>query len=244
MQTSCRGKAIALLVICVLAPGCSDSSKKDSTTTTQRETTTSSTTTATSTPTTDSTPTTTATGEQPEAAIWPFASTSTRYQDPAEAARGFAVDYLGFVSPLLDEFQAGDSRSGEVPLRATPQGPVTTVMVRQFGSDDSWWVIGAATANIQIESPSALAVVSSPLAVSGQSTAFEATINLEVREDGRMDPLATGFTQGGSMGEMGPFSTSLDLNEGGASAGAVIVKTLSAKDGSIAEASVVRVRFA
>lgn len=180
---------------------------------------------------------------QPEAAIWPFANTETRYADPVAAAVGFATEYLGFVDPVSEEFQPGDTRSGEVAIRPSATGPVTTVMVRQVDSSDTWWVIGATTTNLQIESPSALTTITSPVTVSGQSTAFEGTINLEVREDGRLDPLAEGHTEGGSMGVMGPFSTSLTLAESGAEGGAIIVKTMSAKDGNIAEASVIRIRF-
>ncbi|HTN99592.1 MAG TPA: Gmad2 immunoglobulin-like domain-containing protein, partial [Microthrixaceae bacterium] len=180
--------------------------------------------------------------DQPEQAIWPFASSQTRYSDPQKAANGFVTEYLGFVDPTVGEFQQGDSRSGEVPVTTRSGGPVTTVLVRQLDGDN-WWVIGATTANLVIDAPESLATVSSPVTVSGQSTAFEGNINLEIREDGRLQPLAEGFTNGGSNGEMGPFSTSLNLTEGGSSAGAVIVKTLSAKDGNIEEASVVRVKF-
>lgn len=222
--------------------GCGKSADEGATTTSKADDTNSPSTSTTSTPAT-SPSTAPATTAQPDEAVWPFASTTTRYDDPVDAARGFAVDYLGFVDPVTGEFQQGDSRSGEVAVLPHDLGPVTTVMVRQLGSDDSWWVIGAATNNIRIDTPKALDTVSSPVSVSGQSTAFEATINLEVREDGRTEPLAEGFTNGGSMGEMGPFSTSLTLNEGGAGAGAVIVKTISPKDGNIAEASVVRVKF-
>lgn len=197
-------------------------------------------TTATSTPT--SSPGTSQDAVQPEQAIYPFATTGATYPDPVPLARAFAVEYLGMPNPVVGEFQQGDSRSGEIEIRSRANGPTTTVLVRQL-EGDNWWVIGAATATIQIESPTALATVSSPVTVSGQSTAFEGTINLEIREDGRLEPIAEGFTNGGSMGEMGPFSTSLNLGETSASGGAIIVKTISPEDGNVDEASVLRVRF-
>jgi hypothetical protein len=72
------------------------------------------------------TTTTISSDAQPQAAIWPFALTVTRFGDRVLAAEAFATDYLGFTSPLVGFFQQGDSRSGEVPVKATPTDPVTT----------------------------------------------------------------------------------------------------------------------
>ena len=74
-------------------------------------------------------------------AVWPFASSATRYSDPVSAARGFAADYAGFPDPVVGEFRQGDARSGEVPVQAKATGPITTVLVRELG--DSWWVLGS-----------------------------------------------------------------------------------------------------
>ncbi|MGB6059822.1 MAG: Gmad2 immunoglobulin-like domain-containing protein [Microthrixaceae bacterium] len=241
MQLHPRKTLAALLVpVALVTLSCGSADDASSTTAKSADSTTS-TTTTTAAPTTDKVkPQST---EQPEQAIWPFAVDGTRFSDPQKLASGFATEYLGFVDPIAGEFQQGDSRSGEVAITTRAGGPVTTVLVRQLDGDD-WWVIGATTPNLVIDAPAALASVASPVTVSGQSTAFEGTINLEIREDGRLEPLAEGFTNGGANGQMGPFSTTLNLNEGGTSAGAIIVKTLSAKDGSIDEASVVRVKFA
>ncbi len=46
------------------------------------------------------------------------------------AVRGFTEDLVGFTDPVYGEYQGGDSRSGEVEVRAAPDGPVTTVFVR------------------------------------------------------------------------------------------------------------------
>ena len=207
-------------------------------------TTTTTTTKATTTTSAAATSTSTPSSAQPETAVWPFASSSTRFSDPVAAARSFAVDYLGFVDPVVGAFQQGDSRSGEVPVQPEAKGPTTTVFVRMLGPDDSWWVLGSATASLHLTSPAALASIASPVALSGRSTAFEATINIEVRQDGSTDPLAEAVAMGGSNGEMGPFSTSVPFDAPSASAGAILLKTLSAKDGSVWEASVVRVAFA
>jgi hypothetical protein len=182
-------------------------------------------------------------GKQPDSAVWPSATWPTRYTDPVEAAKVFASTFLGFVDPIVGDFRQGDTRSGEVAVQASDSGPITTVMVRQLGADTSWWVLGAATPNLQIAMPEALAAVTSPLVVSGRSTAFEGTINVEVRADDMSKPLVAAFTMGGSMGDMQPFSIGMTFPAPTVSGGAIVVKTMSAKDGNIAEATVIRIHF-
>ena len=188
--------------------------------------------------------TTGAPATQPDTAVWPFASSTTRFRDPVAAATSFAVTFLGFVDPVVGGFQQGDTRSGEVPVRANPGGPVTTVLVRQVTTDDSWWVLGASTPNLQIETPSTPATISSPVTLSGRSTAFEATVNVQVRQDDTLTPLQEGTVMGGANGQMAPFSTDLSFPAPTAAAGAIVLMTLSAENGHVAEASVIRVHFA
>jgi len=189
---------------------------------------------------------TTSTGpspEQPDTAVWPFAAESTGYSDPVSTARSFAVTFLGFVDPVVGAFQQADSRSGEVPVQATSTGPVTTVIVRMLTADNSWWVLGASTPNLQLQSPTTLEDISSPVMLSGQSTAFEATVNVQIRQDGVLAPVKEAIVMGSSNGVMGPFSGTVDFAKPTAKTGAIVLKTMSAKDGSILEASVIRVRF-
>ncbi len=178
-------------------------------------------------------------------AVWPLETSTIRYSDPVTAARGFAVDYVGFQDPVVGEFRAGDSRSGEVPVQARAGGPETTVLVRQLGADGTWWVLGSQTANIQSSAPDALATISSPVTVRGTSTAFEGTVNVEVREDGNTQPLAQTFVMGGANGQMAPYEQSIAFRQPErAPAGAVLLFTISPEDGRTSEATVVRIRFA
>jgi hypothetical protein len=193
---------------------------------------------------TTTTSTTTTLVAQPATAVWPFATSLMRFTDPSTAAYSFAVDYLGFAQPIIGAFQRGDTRSGEVPVRASSNGPVTTVMVRQLTSDNTWWVLGAASASISVAAPEALASVSSPLAVSGRSTAFEAVVNVDLRQDNSLVSVVRTTVMGGSMGVMGPFAKSVTFSAPLESAGALVLRTFSAKDGSVVQASVVRVTFA
>ncbi len=174
-------------------------------------------------------------------AVWPFASGPTRYSDPVSAARGFATEYVGFADPVVGEFRQGDARSGEVPVQAKATGPITTVLVRELG--DSWWVLGASTPNIQLTSPAAMATISSPVRLQGTSTAFEATVNTEVCADGSTQPIGAGIVMGGANGEFGPFDGTLSFSPPTATAGSLMLLTRSSEDGSITEATVVRVTF-
>jgi hypothetical protein len=160
------------------------------------------------------------------------------------AAYSFAVDYVGFTSPIVGAFQQGDTRSGEVPIRAISNGPVTTILVRQVTSDNTWWVLGAISGAVEVTSPKALASISSPVSLAGRSTAFEAVVNVDLRQDGTLTPVVRTTVMGGSMGVMGPFAKMVPFTMPAAMAGALVFKTLSAKDGSVVEASVLRITFA
>jgi hypothetical protein len=217
----------AMLASTLGAAGCgSDSS---STTSTSRSTTT----TSTSQP----------SNIQPGSAVWPFAGSPTRYTDPVEAARGFALDYVGFVDPVVGTFMAGDPRSGEVAIQPSPSGPVTTVVVSKLAPDDTWWVLAASTPNVQLRAPSASDTITSPVTVSGEGTAFEGTISVEIRQDGTVTPLATDFVTGGGNGLMGPFSKPIGFSQPSAAGGALLLSSRSGENGNIWEANVTRVSF-
>ena len=198
-------------------------------------------------PTTSSTSTSSSTSTTaPESAtwmaVWPTTTTSN-FTTPAAAARSFAVNVLGMTSPIVGTFRAGDARSGEQPLRATSIAPETTVLVRQLASDNSWWVLGASTANIVITQPTALATVHSPVVLAGRSTAFEAVVNVALHEDGRTSPLAETTVMGGANGVMGPFHDSLTFSAPSSHYGTLVLYTRSAKDGAVTEASAIRLRL-
>jgi hypothetical protein len=174
-------------------------------------------------------------------AVWPTAASGVRYDDPVEAATGFA-GFVGFDDPVVGEFMQGDSRSGEVEIRPTATGPATTVFVRQL-EDDRWWVLGSATENIRLDSPGAGEEVTNPVLLTGAANAFEGHVSVTVIEDDGAVPVATGFVTG-AMGEMGPFDSTLPLVRSPThELGAVLLTTDSAEDGRLWEAAVIRVRF-
>jgi hypothetical protein len=210
------------------------------------------TTTTTAAPSTTAAPTTTAPpstssptepGQVEASAVWPLVASDVRYADPVEAARGFAEELVGFTDPVLGEFQAGDSRSGEVEVRAREDGPVTTVLVRQLDDDDSWWVLGSQTADIQLDEPVSGSTIDNPLSLSGQALAFEGTVQVEVRGDESVSPVGEGFVTGSGGPDPGPFEGQIDWTNPDGGWGALVLYTMGGEDPVVWQATVVRIRF-
>ena len=177
-------------------------------------------------------------------AIYPTPAMSVTYDDPVAVVRDFVTNYVGFTEPLVSEFMAGDSRSGEVNVMAGDVGPITTVFVRQLGDSDSWSVIGAATANIVVDEPQVLDVVTSPLDLIGAARAFEGTVNVELRADDITDPLYEGFVTGSGGPDPGEFESTIEFVSPGEQGGALLFVTYSPRDGTVTEAGALRVFFA
>ena len=138
---------------------------------------------------------------------------------------------------------AGDARSGEIQVQASDPGPSTTVLLRQLTDDDSWWVIGAVSENITIDEPETGAEVSSPLTVSGTASAFEGTVDVQLRVDGTDEPILEGFVTGSGGPEPGPYSEIFEFTSPGETGGALVMLSLSPRDGSVVEASALRIFY-
>jgi hypothetical protein len=113
---------------------------------------------------------------------------------------------------------------------------------------NAWIVTGANAANLLLDSPEPLATISSPVTLAGRSRAFEATVQVVVLEDGQR--VASGpalaktfFTGGGGGAELEPFGTSVEFDQPVKPGGALVLSTASAEDGSLVEATVIRVAF-
>jgi hypothetical protein len=193
-------------------------------------------------PTTD-TATTTAPDDATRTAIWPWAESEVRFDDPVEAAASYATDFLGFDDPVVGEFRAGDSRSGEVEIAPSATRPTTVVFVRQLTADESWWILGSATENIVLDEPDTGDVVESPLQLVGQARAFEGTVEVEIRADGDAEPIAVGFVTGSGGPEPGPFDDELEFVSPGSGGGALVLISRSPEDGSVLEAGSIRIFF-
>src|SRR5664279_4590436 len=218
--------AATLAALSVAAVGCSSNTSTSSSTSTTAPSTTS----------------TTSPQSSTWTAIWPTAASNIRYRTPEAAATGFATDYLHMVDPVVGQFRQGDARSGEMPVQPNATGPETTVLVRELGSDNSWWVLGAGTAAIALTDPTWNASITSPVTLKGTAMAYEGTVQTQVREDDNSKPLGEGYVTGGST-SMGPFSGSLAFTKATTKYGAVVLYMTSAENGAVMEASVIRVEF-
>jgi len=183
-----------------------------------------------------STETTTATTFAPtvDAAlpIFPDPGTSQRFDSPVAAVQTFVTQVVGMTSPSLGEFQQGDSRSGEVEVRAFPtQTDPTVVLVRQL-EDDTWFVIGATHASIQPEQPEAGATVTSPLTLTGQAYGFEGTIGVRLHADGTVEPISTTFVTGRGDGVLGDYAGELEFDPAGAQYGFLLYTSEGGEDAS------------
>lgn len=176
-------------------------------------------------------------------AVWPYASGTVRYPTPEAAARGFATDFLGMHDPVVSEFRQGDTRSGEIDIGPAGGEPGTGLLVRQLTTDDSWWVLGAGTDSIDVVTPEAGALISSPVTVSGRSEAFEGTVPIEVRQDGSTRPIGSGFVTGGAGPDLGPFRGDITFAAPTVPSGALVFLVLDYERGGVAGATVRRVHF-
>jgi hypothetical protein len=77
----------------------------------------------------------------------------------------------------------------------------------------------------------------------GTSTAFEATVNYALNQDDQATPLKEGIVMGGANGDMGPYSASVTFPPPVSARGSLVMYTVSAESGNVAEASVVRVVY-
>ena len=212
----------------------------DSTTTEAEETTT----TAEETTTTASTTTAPGAVSDAEAATvaWPDPIEGAGYDDPVEVASEFATEVLGFSDPVVGELQEGDSRSGEVEVRAAGDGPVTTVGVRQM-SDDRFYVLFAATSEVELVMPTAGSAIDTPLEVEGWGRGFEGQIGIRVHDRSDGAQLGEGFVTGGGVGELEPFTGEIEWENPGGGWGLVVASIDGGADGSTWAATALPVGF-
>lgn len=182
--------------------------------------------------------------------VWPDPKGTQRFTSPDSATQSFAEDLVGFEDPILSEFQQGDSRSGEIVVtKEEGMTATSTVMVRQM-SDNKWYVIGAASSEINVTAPDAGATVTTPVHVAGTSRAFEAVVVVKVMGFTQSGDVSTVTEFGsdnvmGSSGpDLGPFSGDIAFaQENGSPQGSVLFVEYSAKDGNPYVVAAVPVSF-
>jgi hypothetical protein len=143
-------------------------------------------------------------------AIWPFASMNRTFATPEEAAKSFAVDYLGMTKARLGNTLPPADAHGASTVEVFPndRASLRTLVNVVEQPPLGWVVVGATADEIIVDTPHAHDPLSSPLAVSGRSRAFEAQLNVSLRPYGSTSPVVEGFTMGGGT-EILPFSTTI-----------------------------------
>jgi hypothetical protein len=208
----------ALIVVTLLAlVGCGDDDDGGSTTTTS--------TTSTTSTVVDTTTSTTAPAGLEQPAIWPAADVV--FATPEEAAEDFVQEVLG-VPPTLGELRQGDARSGELDVLSPGEGASptsvvrSTLLLRQLGPGDGWFVIGAQNDNALITTPASQGEVpAGPVTVSGRARGFEANVVVSAFVGGdAATELDEEVTTGGALETPEPFTVTLDLS--GAEPGDVV----------------------
>ena len=148
-------------------------------------------------------------------AVW--SSTDERSSNPESAAIA-AVDELLGITPVISDFMSGDSRSGEITVFSAGEGVWTvrsTLLLRQMSTDDRWSVLGAIGPGVVIAEP-ASGSTHAPgwLTVSGRARGYEGTVIVSAHTSGNTPRLVDqAVVTGGSMNELEPFTTRLDLRQ-------------------------------
>ena len=163
--------------------------------------------------------------ELDQPAIWP--ASDVVFETPEEAAASFVSEVLG-VDPVLGDFMAGDSRSGEMQVFSPGEVEGAELLergllgLRIIGPNDGWFVIAASSAGVAISLPETLdEVAAGPLVVTGEGRGFEGTIVVTAFTAGDADDvLDQVIAAGGAFETLEPFSATLDLS--GASPGDTI----------------------
>jgi len=161
--------------------------------------------------------------EQP--AIWPAADVV--FTTPEAAAADFVEQLLG-VPPVLGEFMGGDARSGEIEVFSPgddgpgPSEPSGTLLLRQLGPDDGWFVLAAVQPMVSIDTPAqGDTVAAAPLDVAGTARGYEATIIVKAAIAGTTtlldDPT---IAMGGALETPEPYTATVDLST--APAGSIV----------------------
>jgi hypothetical protein len=150
-------------------------------------------------------------------AIWPAADVV--FDTPEAAAADFLAKVFG-DGPVLGEFRAGDSRSGEIEVFASAEDVPLTVarsvlLLRQLGPSDGWFVLAAVNDHATVTVPDSGSVVpAGPLTIEGVARGFEATIVVSAFVAGRADvEFDREVTMAGNFDVGLPYSVVLDLTD-------------------------------
>ena len=179
-------------------------------------------------------------------AIW--TSLGPEADTPETAAAAAVTELLGVV-PVLGEFMAGDSRSGEILVFAPSENGLiqrSLLLLRQMGPEEQWSVIAAINPDIGIDAPSAGSYQTPGLlTVSGMARGFEGTVIVSAyRVGANRELLDMRIAAGGAFWDPEPFSVELDLrNAAPGEVIAILVRGDTGLDADTGEFSAIAIRI-
>jgi hypothetical protein len=180
--------------------------------------------------------------------------TTATLAEAQRVARAFLADVAGMRnlafagSRWRSDFIATVDFRTRVGENEAAQGPLSRVVLGK--SATSFSVLGATTDTISVDRPAAaitpsdLAVVTSPLTISGRAQAFEGTVNVRVVQikNGVVRQLGSGHVTGGGD-VMRPFTGQITFAAPNTDTGWVLASELSAYNGAVTKVTAVRVAF-
>jgi hypothetical protein len=189
-------------------------------------------------------PTTVVPGEAAPKYIWPV-DPAAAYRTPEAMAAGYVHEFLGLADATVGAYRAGDTSSGEIDVKTSFGTVISTLLARQE-VDGSWHALEAMNPHLVIGNPYKGVTIKSPQKITGSSVAFEGTVHVSLYgyEDwgaapcGICHPFLGTTTLTGYGTELGPYETSISWPPTTAKWGLLMLWTDSARDGSLAEASV------
>jgi hypothetical protein len=176
--------------------------------------------------------------------VWPI-DPAAHYTTPESMAAAFVHEFLGVADGSFGTFRAGDTTSGEIDVKSS-FGQVISTLLAVRESDGSWHAREAVNPHLVIDSPSRGDTITSPQKITGQSVAFEGTVHVTLYGYGgdAAHPTLATSTYTGHGTELGPYETSITWKATTDKWGLLMLWTDSARDGSLAEATVRLVRLA
>jgi Immunoglobulin-like domain of bacterial spore germination len=176
-------------------------------------------------------------GVDPDQVLWPDPAGDLT-TDPLVAVRGF-LGQLDIPDPPLSPFRETEPNVGEVDVRARGEAGqtldrVASTLILRRPDGEHWFVTGAVSGDVQIDTPDPQATVSSPFTVSGRARGFEGTVNARVLDrfdGGGVDSSPAVGTAGGQGLEA--FSVDASFVATGTERGVLYVHTDSGVENGI-----------
>jgi hypothetical protein len=182
---------------------------------------------------------------RPAPFVWPI-DESVKYETPETMAAAFVHEFLGVADASVGTYRAGDTTSGEIDVKSS-FGTVISTLLAQRDIDGSWRAVEAVNPHLVIDTPEPESEIRSPQTITGSSVAFEGTVHVTLygyeswdrrQPCGACHPFLATTTFTGHGTEMGPYETSISWSRTTDKWGLLMLWTDSARDGSLAEATV------